>query len=142
MHLSDCHSKDILQTLVDIIGVSRDPSFRGYSLANGYQGQDYIITEYPGGGCPDVKSKELWLSIRDDKYMVAYKIRINDDFDSVRPFAVYDLRKDPNAFYNVRNIIKSSDIDYLISALKDYFYGIRERTETFINDLIDNKISL
>lgn len=139
---SFCHSKDILPTLLELVGIPQDPNFRGHSLLNEYKVQDYIITEYPGGGCPDVESKELWLSIRNENYMVAYKIHIYENFDSVRPFAVYNLKNDPNAFYNIRDYINSSDIEYLQQALRGYFYTIKDRTENFIKDLKDNKIAI
>lgn len=139
---SYCNSKDILPTLLDVIGIPQDPNFRGKSLIANFPVKDYVITEYPGGGCPDINSKELWLSIRDEKYVLAYKIKLEDDFDRVAPDTVFDLTNDPNSLYNVASSISQCKIAYLKDPLKEYFNQVKERTLTFVTSLKENRITI
>lgn len=139
---SYCNSKDILPTLLDVVGLPQAPNFRGHSIINNYEEKDYVIIEYPGGGCPDVISKKLWLGIRDSDYFVGYKIGIDEKFEDVNPDTVYDLRKDPSGFYNIADKIEISQLEYLTIHLKDYFEEVKVRTNDFINKLRNNEINI
>ena len=135
---SYCNSKDILPTLLDIVGLPNNHNFKGRSIITNYESKDYVIVEYPGGGCPDVKSKKLWLGIRDINYFVGYKVSIDENFDIVKPDTVYDLSKDPNGFYNIADSIDESNIKYLITHLKSYFEEVKIQTNDFVENLKKN----
>ncbi len=139
---SYCNSKDILPTLLDLLDIRQDINFRGQSIIKNQKQNDYVILEYPGGGCPDILSKKLWLGIRDKKYFVGYKINIKDNIDNIKPDVVYDLEKDPNGFYNISDKVAISNINYLILHLKEYFLMVKKRTEVFLDDLINHNVNI
>ena len=136
------NSKDILPTLLDVVGLPQDPNFRGHSLIGGFEDKGYVIIEYPGGGCPDLVSKKLWLGIRDSSYFVGYKISLAEDFDEVDPDTVYELKTDPKGFYNKADSIPKEKIRYLTIHLEDYFEDVKKRTSDFLNQLKNKDIKI
>ena len=132
-----CNSKDILPTLFDIEGLGVDNRFTGVSVLKSTK-EDYVITEYPGGGCPDVNSKPLKLSIRDARFIVGYNIQIHENLLDRKPSEIYDLKNDPNGYYNLASSKELPDIGYLLKPLNDYFEKIRARNTEFIQTLEDN----
>lgn len=139
---SYCNSKDILPTILDLLGIEQDENFRGHSIISHNKKHNYVIVEYPGGGCPDLLSKKLWLGIRDKKYFIGYKININDSFENAKPDTVYDLEKDPNGFYNIADKVQISEINYLTLHLQEYFSTVKKRTEIFLDNLINNEVNI
>ena len=137
-----CGSKDILPTLLDILGVPPDLCIKGQSILNDDFERGYAIIEYPGGGCPDVISKQLWLGIRDDRYFVGYKIKLNDSILESHPDTVYNLTVDPNGLVNIANKIDVSSIYYLTSLLQDRLNQIRKDTETFLDRINNDMVSI
>lgn len=137
-----CNSKDILPTLLDVIGLPLDPNFTGRSLFGNKESNNFVITEYTGGGCPDVLSKDLWMSIRDSSYVIGYKIKLESNFDDARPDTVYDLNNDPNGLYNIANSIDINKISYLVSHLKKRYEQVQIHTAEFIEKLKNNTIQI
>ena len=136
-------SKDILPTVCDLIGIQKPDSFQGYSLLDTTRPKkEYVITEYMGPGCPDMLNRRMWLSIRDKKYVVAYRVGIYEKFEDGEIAEVYDLSKDPNSLYNINYKINEKDIDYLLIILRTRYEEIKENAFRFIEDLKSDRISI
>ena len=95
----------------------------------------YVMTEYMGPGCPDMSSRQMWMSIRDKNYVVAYKVGIYEEFEDGEIAECYDLQKDKNAYYNISNDIDRAVISYLLIPLKKRFEEIKKDNLLFIDKL-------
>lgn len=127
------NSKDILPTVCDMIGIPKSSLFKGYSMLDKSRPiSDYVITEYMGPGCPDMTSRRMWLSIRDNKYIVAYKVGVYEQFEDGELAEVYDLNKDPNGFYNISHQIDKEEIQYLLIPLRRRYEEIKEDVFYFL----------
>lgn len=104
-------SFDIAPTIIDAAGIdlSDVPSMTGISMLTN-EGRDYAISEYMGGGCPDMLRRPFQITVRTENYSVAIHICLNDTFENFRLFHVYDLQKDPNEYNNLINHIPMSAI--------------------------------
>jgi len=128
------YSKDVFPTFADILGISQSKFFKGHSMLKEKEPRPYIVTEYMGPGCPDIATRRIWFSARDSRFIVAYKVGIFEDFRDGELAEVYDLGKDPNAYYNVNDRIESSRIQYLVDAIRDRFEEIKNDTRTFLSE--------
>lgn len=89
-------SKDLLATLYDWCGLQISSSVTGQSVLGGGKIRDYIITEYMGPGCPDLRNREVWMSARNAKRMVAIKASLNkENLEMSDVVEVYNLTSDP-----------------------------------------------
>lgn len=135
------NSKDVFPTLFDIVGIEKPESFIGHSMVReDYPDNNYVMTEYMGPGCPDVLSRPIWFSIRDNHYILAYKVGIYQDFEDGKIAELYDLEKDPMAFYNIAYKTNTDSVEYLLCHLRLRFNQIRHSTDVFINNLKRRKI--
>jgi len=129
-------SKDVLPTLADIVGIPKSPYFKGESMLDDNRLiRPFVISEYMGPGCPDLTQRPIWFSARDEKYIVAYKVGIYQDFEDGDLAEVYDLNKDPNGYYNINDKIDKANIDYLLEPIKQRWAEIKMETYDFINKL-------
>lgn len=129
------YSKDVLPTLMDVIGLEPCNVFKGRSMLREEEPRKYVIGEYMGPGCPDMIKRKIWFSARDESFLVAYKVGVFEDFEEGELAEVYDLTKDPEGFYNINDKIDRNKIDYLLQPLKQRQMEIREDTTRFINKL-------
>lgn len=129
------YSKDIFPTFADILGIPQSPDFKGQSMLKERNARPYIITEYMGPGCPDIASRRIWFSGRDSKYIVAYKVGIYEDFSKGELSEVFDMKKDPNGYYNINDKIDMSKIKYLLDAIEERFNEIKRDTNQFLQEL-------
>lgn len=137
------NSKDIFPTVCDLVGIEKPKDFTGHSMLDRDRPiKDYVMTEYMGPGCPDMTSRRMWLSIRDKNYIVAYKVGIYELFEEGELAEVYDLKKDPDAIYNINYKINRQKIDYLLSPLKIRYEEIKRDSNKFISDLKKGNIIL
>lgn len=104
-------TKDIPSTLLSLANIQIPSCFKGKSLLT-YEGNNYALLEYMGGGCPDIKRRPINLGVRTDNYFVAINANINLSFKEQPITEIYDLKKDPyehnNLIFkkNIRNKIK------------------------------------
>ena len=125
-----CTTKDIPATLLDLANIKIPKEFKGKSLLSNYDGQDYVLLEYMGGGCPDIYRRPINLGVRTKSYFVKLDAYINKDFKDNKIIEVYDLIKDPlenNNLYNKKNIELS--IKEELSILEKRFNDIRKQYE-------------
>lgn len=134
------NSKDVFPTLFDIVGIKKPESYNGHSMLDAnYIPPNYVITEYTGPGCPDLLSRQIWFSIRDNNYVIGYKVGIYQDFEEGQLCEVYDLCRDPHACYNVNEKIDRNKIQYLLNPLKQRLKEVKSDTEQFMLKLKYNK---
>lgn len=129
------YSKDVLPTLMDVLGLELCSDFKGRSMLREEQERPYVISEYMGPGCPDMLRRKIWFSARDENYIVAYKVGVFEPFDNGELAEVFDLSKDPNQFYNINDKIDRSKIEYLLEPLKERHAEICRDTGLFMDKL-------
>ena len=112
------YSKDVLPTLMDVIGLEPCKEFKGRSMLRETNPRPYVIGEYMGPGCPDMLKRQIWFSARDDKYIIAYKVGVFEPFEEGELAEVYDLTADPNGYYNINDKVAVENIAYLLEPLK------------------------
>ncbi len=129
------NSKDILPTICDLLNIPKSPDFKGHSMliGNGHR-LPYVITEYMGPGCPDITSRRMWLSARDNHYIVAYKVGVFEEFEEGELSEVYDLDRDLYGRTNIATSISVREIEYLLEPLKDRFYEIKKDVSDFLQN--------
>lgn len=99
-------SKDIVATMLSLSNIKKPNSVTGTSLFD-YEGYDYARIEYMGGGSPHYYRRPFMLGIRDDNYSIVVEVGLNEKFEDFRVVTLFDLKKDPNEFNN----LKYSDYD-------------------------------
>lgn len=129
------YSKDVLPTFMDVLGLDLCKEFKGHSMLRETTPNTYVTGEYMGPGCPDMLHRRIWFSVRDDKYIIAYKVGVFEDFNDGELAEVYDLQKDPRGFYNINDKIDLASIEYLLAPLRHRHAEVRKDTEAFINNL-------
>ena len=134
------YSKDVLPTLMDVLGLEPRKEFKGRSMLSESEPRSYVIGEYMGPGCPDMLKRKIWFSARDEKYLIAYKVGVYEEFKNGELAEVYDLTDDPEGLYNINDKIDRTKIDYLLSPLHERQLEIRKDTTSFMNSL-KNKYS-
>lgn len=128
-------AEDIYPTLYDIVGIKNKYGFNGTSMIRCPQGRRYVITEYMGPGCPDMVIREVWIAIRNEKYVLAYKNSIASPLDLEHPAYVYDLSIDPFELTNYaqnEDIIKSHELMEMKEAVKARFNEIQLETKAIL----------
>lgn len=128
-------SKDVLPTLMDVVGLPICSEFKGKSMLTESAPRTCVVSEYMGPGCPDMINREVWFSCRDEHYIVAYKVGLNVDFESGDLAEVYDLKKDSEGYYNINDKIGREEIGYLIDAIKQRWLEIKEETSDFLQNI-------
>lgn len=129
------YSKDVFPTFADILGIPQSEHFKGRSMLQEKQARPYVITEYMGPGCPDISSRRIWFSGRDNRFIVAYKVGIYEAFEAGELAEVYDLKKDPNGYYNINDKVDITRIQYLLDAIKERYEEIKQDTNKFLEEL-------
>lgn len=128
-------SKDVLPTFMDVIGLPVSSNFKGESMLSQSVVRSFVITEYMGPGCPDILNRRIWFSARDKNYIIAYKVAISEDFEEGQLAEVYDLKIDPNGYYNISDTIDRGCIQYLLSGIQERYLEIKTETEEFIKNM-------
>lgn len=130
-------SDDVYPTLCDVVGITTPDCFTGSSMIQNKTGRDYVITEYMGPGVPDMIQKDVWISIRNYKYVIAYKNSIAADLNTGKPFCIFDLSKDPLENNNIAGKIADNDeILRLKKLVNNRYEEIRGETKTFLKGIV------
>lgn len=129
------YSKDVLPTLMDVVGLKPCKEFKGRSMLRDGDNRTFVVCEYMGPGCPDMLQRRIWFSARDKNYIIAYKVGIYEPFEDGELAEVYDLSKDPDGFYNINDKIDRTKIEYLLNPIHERFEEIKRDTNEFIEKL-------
>ena len=132
------YSKDVLPTLMDVIGLEPCKELKGRSMLKEINPRPYVIGEYMGPGCPDMLKRQIWFSARDEKYIIAYKVGVFEPFEEGELAEVYDLTSDPYGYYNINDKIDRKAIQYLIDPLKERWKEVQADTYDFMENLRTN----
>lgn len=131
-------SEDILPTLCKTLGLDIPEDYKGKVIFEEKEGRPYIITEYMGPGVPDMISREVWISIRNNDYVIAYKNSISRSLNKQQPFLIYDLNKDKleeNGFSNIEVLLEKSEVKNMINILEERFNVIKHNTSETLESL-------
>lgn len=127
-----CNSKDILPTVLELVGIEKPAGMTGSSLLEeDREFNNYVITEYMGPGCPDMFSREIWFSIRDEKLLLAYLVRATESFSDGRIVELYDLKKDPLCQFDRSDQAGYYALSPLLDKLKERFDTLHAETLRF-----------
>lgn len=102
-------SKDIPSVLYHLT----ENTFDSY-LSN--KGNDYAYIIYCGGGCPDIKRRELKLAVFNKTYFVGTLCKIDEELTIDKVTEIYDLKMDP---LQKRNLVgRKFDYEEVVTMLK------------------------
>lgn len=131
-----CNSKDVLPTYLDVLGLPIHKDLKGHSLLDfNHEWPSYVLTEFTGPGCPEVRGRRLWFSCRDERYMVAYRVAVYENFEDGELVEVHDLTKDKECYYNINDKIDRSKIKYLLDVIEKRFEEVKIDSLKFIENL-------
>ena len=119
-------TKDLIKTIARVADVDAD-DFTGISMLEESDRKDFAIVEYLGGGCPDINRRPLWMIIRNDRWTVGIRQRVDAPFDESNIVCIYDRISDPKEKNNLCGKISVKEIEYLHNALKNRFERICEQ---------------
>lgn len=118
-------TKDIVKTIVRYCGAD-DAAFTGADILAGEKCGDVSITEYLGGGCPDISRRDVVLIARNASYVVGYSAPISSEFSAARIFCVYDRTRDPKEEHDLAGKTGECEIRELAAALEKRFNEIKK----------------
>lgn len=96
-------SKDVLPTIYQLCGFEKVEGINGQSMLDESNQLDYAISEYMGGGCPDMINRPIHFMIRNSRYLVCYCVKMLDKFGTGVLTEVYDLIEDPLELKDVKD---------------------------------------
>lgn len=137
-------SADIYTTLYDYLQLQVNEKLHGISMLKNPSGRDVVITEYMGPGCPDMISRDAWMSARNDQWMISYKINMGGEFDPGKPHQIFDLLKDPDEIENLARKIdlNEPELKILSEAVAKRFTEIKKDRDSFLEKLKAGVVSL
>ncbi len=119
-------SKDVLPTIYKMVGLDIPSNITGKPVDAPDNQTSYAISEYMGGGCPDMIGRPIQFMIRDKDYLVCYNVKMVDEFETGEIEEIYNLQNDPLELKNLINDRASiENIKYLLDILKKRHQYIR-----------------
>ena len=113
-------SKDVLPTIYGLCGITVPRTINGKSIFISDETNKYAISEYLGGGCPDMRRRPIHYMIRDDNWLVVYYVQLMESFKSGEVVELYDLRKDKDEMHNLKGRIDRNNYSYLLEKLEKH----------------------
>ena len=133
------YSKDIIPTLMDMLGLELSPYFKGTSMIRDVSPRKCIVNEYMGPGCPDILQRPVWFSARDHKYLIAYKVALNGKFSDGKLCEIYDRVNDKKEYYNIVDKIDRIKVQYLLDEIEARFNELKSDTISYYQSLKKTK---
>lgn len=129
---TDYHtSKDILPTIYDLCGIDSPKSINGKSILLDKGESKYAISEYIGGGCPDMRRRPIHYMIRDNEWLLVYFVKLDDNFETGEVVEIYNLLQDPQELHNLKKNCDKSKVQYLLDALKYHHIELQRNQQKF-----------
>lgn len=113
-------TKDISKTIASFCAASFDSS-TGKSVLDSRNGGSIAVSEYLGGGCPDITRRPIQFTARNAEWCVYIEQRVCEPFDKGNIRAIFDRRSDP---LEVRNLLGEMDI---VSKVQPLIEAIEKR---------------
>ena len=88
-----------------------------------------------GPGCPDIIQRPVWFSARDNNYVIGYKVKLADSFESGSLCEVYDKKNDEKEYYNVVDKVERESIQYLLDAIEERYNELKKDIESYYEKL-------
>ena len=128
------NTKDIPATILELNGIKIPKIYDGVSTLSN-KGRKYVLIENVPGGCPDYNLRDFWIGIRNEKYLVVMLGNKDKNFEELEFHSVYDLTKDRDELYNIKDIINKEDIKNELNIIKKEFEIIKK-------DMLNNNFLL
>lgn len=110
---------DFIPTILDIMNVDHKKyNMDGKSIIN--SGNEYVIYEYYGAGCPDYIRRDKLFAIKGNKYKVTTEV---NNTGELHINEIYDLINDPNELENRKESLINDD------SIKDMLLFLNKRIE-------------
>ena len=133
-------SKDMLPTLLTLLGFSTPFEMSGSSITNNTSKNAIAITEYMGPGCPDMENREVWISARDFNYVLGCKIRLDEQLDKRHIACIYDCVNDPDELNNIYDSPTAIEkTKYLFDAINNRLMSLKQNHCDFVMKVENNK---
>lgn len=134
--------EDVFTTLCDVLEIDTKGKFSGQSIIKNEKGREYVITEYMGPGCPDMLSREVWMSINNKRYLVAVRASIDTKLKYENIVEIYDLIRDPAQDNNlVTECKENSEVLSLLELLNARFIEIGRSARSYIEHIDDVQLT-
>lgn len=118
-----CDSMSISTTLLDMLNVPTDKSYKGKSIFK--NGPEFVISENAGSGNSDLKRKDLFFTITTLKYKLMMFLKDK----TLKITKLYDIQKDPK---ELNNLLHSKEYKYQNKIVKNLVKTLfKERIEIF-----------
>jgi len=144
IYMKDIHSstynqyytnKDVLPTIYELCDIRSPNNISGNSIIDKNYNSSFAISEYMGGGCPDMRLRPINFIIRDKKFLVAYKVKLSEDFGDGKIEQIYDLVADKSEENNLMlsNNFEIEEIQYLLKKIKNRHLELQGKYKSIIN---------
>jgi membrane-anchored protein YejM (alkaline phosphatase superfamily) len=128
-------NEDVLPTIYELCGISSPKNISGRSIIDKNYSHSYAISEYMGGGCPDMRLRPVNYIIRDEKFLIAYKVKISQVFGDGKIEEIYDLVADKSEENNLvlSNNFEIEKVQYLLNRIKNRHMDLQEQYKSVFN---------
>ncbi len=127
-------AEDTLPTILHCLNMPCPDQYKGMPISSNKDGRPYVITEYMGPGVPDMRTREVWMSIRNKEYVLAFKQPIYEQFSLTNCVEVYDLRQDPMEHHNICQSFDFALVEELVDGIKHRYAEIQKNTEELLEN--------
>ncbi len=126
----------VFSTLFWHLGIAYPSQYSGPVITRDTS-KGYVITEYMGPGCPDMISRDVWMSIRNERFAIAYIVNINQSFKQVKPYQIFDLVEDSAETRNrYQDLADHQEVRLLVDILSKRFEEIQMNSRNYLASLI------
>ena len=119
-------TKDMMKTVLAVANI--DNELPGKNVLDNTV-SEYMITEYLGGGCPDIYRKDILFAYRDVNYAIFAKQPLNAK--NINVFAVYDKKNDYFETHNVLKTVDQVELNKRIAIMANRLENIKYQVDNY-----------
>jgi hypothetical protein len=121
-------NEDVLPTIYDLCDIPAPQNISGLSILDVNNRHSFAISEFMGGGCPDMRLRPINYVIRDNRFLIAYNVKLTQEFGDGEIAEVYDRIIDKS---EKNNLMRSNNfnvdiIEYLLNRIKKRHEELRD----------------